>query len=568
MKTYKKLLVALFILYTVSGNKDAFASNFLWDLKVGENEYRQNNFQFAKDYFISYLNNNPNDKDAYWWLAKTYKSLNDSRYLANFKKAYELENKEKNLDKITFNVKNTANIEDYFDMATMYFESGNIKEAEFYADMMLKINPKSSSAYYIKAGALNIKGEVEKAREYMEKAIIFNNELLSTNLAQSLGIETIPQSDKQTDNLNALESYYEGDLSQAIAYLQKANEKDPNDPEIASKLVNLMLQDNIKENALKILDTAIKVNENNVTLLLAKANYFDFENNKSAKHNTLLKAYKINPNNQNVLNELGNYYLENKDWESARKYFEILTNVNDAYFEGIFGYAICLLELGRFDEVSAQVRKLNKLNPNASEISYLLSKICYYQGNFTEALDYIEEALREDENPNYYLEEAKLNYILKNYKVSLESLNDAFNMPYSANNVNEINHYYIKNYIKLKNYSMANEFLAELNEQDKNGILYKYYLFNISVLKDEQDRANSLLVDIKRYKPSTVEEFIDLSDIFYDLRGLDAAMKIVDTGLRKYIDNKRLYFQKIKLYALEGESAKKSETIKKLKSIE
>ena len=105
-------------------------------------------------------------------------------------------------------------------MATMYFESGNIKEAEFYADMMLKINPKSSSAYYIKAGALNIKGEVEKAREYMEKAIIFNNELLSTNLAQSLGIETIPQSDKQTDNLNALESYYEGDLSQAIAYLQ------------------------------------------------------------------------------------------------------------------------------------------------------------------------------------------------------------------------------------------------------------------------------------------------------------------------------------------------------------
>lgn len=562
MKNYKKILIAFFILLTF---KNSGFADYLWDINVGIDEFYNNNLEFAKDYFISYLNNNPNDKDGYWWLANTQKQLKDKKYLVNFKKSYELLSKEKNLEKISFNIKNSANIEDYFDMATMYFDSGNLKEADFYADMMLKINPKSSSAYYIKAGIANVNGDNSKAKDYMESAIIYNSELIKTNLAQSLNITEIPKANAREMQLFSFENYFEGNLDEAIEYQTKANAINPQDAEIASVLANLYFKKRQYEPISKIIDTALKTNENNISLLLDKAYLYKIEKNKTAQINTLLKAYKINPNNQNVLLELGNYYLENKDYENAKKYFETLSVVNDFLYEGIFGLANSLLNLGQIEQAGVEIRKLNKLNPNASEISYLLSKICSLEGDYAQALDYIEEALREDENPNYYLEEAKLYYILKEYKISLQSLDDASIMPYSANNQEEIKEYYIKNYIKLKQGDEAKKYLTQLSNDNKNRIIYKYDLYNLYKLTGQDDKAYELYTEIRRFKPSSVQDFIDLSDAFYEMKGLDSAIKILDIGHRKYPNDKELYFQKIKLYSFANDKEKRFETLKKLK---
>lgn len=562
MKNYKKILIVFFVSLMM---KAPGTAGYLWNIDVGIDEFYNNNLEFAKDYFLSYLNNNPNDADGYWWLANTLKKLSDKKYLINFKKSYELLSKEKNLEKLGFNIKNSANIEDYFDMATMYFDNGNLKEAEFYADMMLRINPKSSSAYYIKAGVSNVMQDDIKAKEYMEKAIIYNNELIKTNLAQSLGITTMPQANEKEMRLFSLESYFDGNLDEAIEYQKKANEINPQDAEIASTLVNLYFKKRNYEPVSKVLDTALKANENNISLLLDKSDLYKIEKNKSAQLNTLLKAYKINPNNPNVLLALGNFYFENKDYENAKKYFETLSIVDDSMYEGIFGLAESLLNLGQIEKAEIEVRKLNKVNPNASEISYLLSKICSSEGNYQEALDYIEEALREDENPNYYLEEAKLYYILKNHKISLQSLDDAQIMPYNANDENEIFEYYIKNYIKLKRPEDAGNYLNKLPNEEKNRIIYKYDLYNLYKLNGQDDKAYELYTEIRRFKPASIQDYIDLSDAFYEMKGPDFAIKILDAGLRKYPDDKQLYFQKVKLYSLSNDKEKRFETLKKLK---
>ena len=160
-KITKKTLI--FLSCALIFHKQAQAG-LLWNINQGIDLYKKDNLNLAQTFFESYTNNNPNDKDGYYWLGKTCQKIDKTNKKCNeyFKKAYELTTNEKNIEKIDFNIDTTSNIEDYFDMAAMYFEIGNIKEADFYADMMLKINSKSPSAYFIKAKIAQIEGNNEK----------------------------------------------------------------------------------------------------------------------------------------------------------------------------------------------------------------------------------------------------------------------------------------------------------------------------------------------------------------------------------------------------------------------
>ena len=148
----KKIKKYLTIFFFLALFHNCTSASLLWDLNYGINLYQKGNLKLAKQYLIDYTKSNPNDENGYYWLAKTYSSL---KYETNaneyFKKAYELIIKKKNIEKIDFEIKDSTSAEDYFDMAAMYFEKGNLKEANTYADLMLKINPKSSSAYFVKA---------------------------------------------------------------------------------------------------------------------------------------------------------------------------------------------------------------------------------------------------------------------------------------------------------------------------------------------------------------------------------------------------------------------------------
>ena len=155
MKKLKYIFLATMLLQNIS------QASLFWDCEVGIKQFRLNNFEFSKNYFENYILNKPNDKKGYFWLAKTYQKLeqteeNKQKAKQYFKKAFELAYFEKNIDKTIFSSAVSTEQEDYFDMASLYFEIGDFKKTELYADMILKINPKSASAYFIKAQIANI----------------------------------------------------------------------------------------------------------------------------------------------------------------------------------------------------------------------------------------------------------------------------------------------------------------------------------------------------------------------------------------------------------------------------
>ncbi|MBQ8476855.1 tetratricopeptide repeat protein [bacterium] len=401
-----KKLILLFLIISASAN-----ASMLYKINDGIELYTKDNYPAALNYFKSYIKSNPSDANGYFWLGKTYLKQNIEKEAASaFKKAYALEFLNQNIDKIDFENNLYDNLDDYFDMAASYYEEANYKEASQYADMMLKIDPDCAGAYFIKAKIAYINQDKISAIELLNKAILLNNSLLNTNLANNLGIEKIPDLTKEDCALYAQKAYFKGDINLSIEYLKKYIELDNTNIDIYNMLIDCYIKNQDIENAKEILLKAQKINSNNVSLILQEAFLEDISGNDCEK---LLKhAYSINPNNKMALLKLGNFYLDKKNYPEAKKYFETLVNVDDTFYEGYFGYIYSLIQLNEAEDAQNLIKTITALNPDTSEIQYLLSLICYTKREYKEALEYIKEAIKLDKNPYYYVLAGKLSYIL------------------------------------------------------------------------------------------------------------------------------------------------------------
>lgn len=559
----KKILFIISVLL-LSYNK----ASVLFDIQTGVKEYQLKNYDFAKNYFISYINNNPNDKDGYFWYAKTLEQTNEKKYSAlineNYKKAYDITLNNKNIEKITFNLSKNQNIEDYFDMAIMYFEQGNLKASEQYADLMLNINSKSPSAYFIKAKIALVKNDKQKAKEYMSQAIILNNKYLDTNLAKTLEIKEVPEMRQQMYNIFALESYFKGDINTAIKYLEKYREKNLENIDINTTLLEFYIKNNELDKAQALADSLLKENPKNIQTRLLYIELCKIKNQNDKIEHFLSDTYKINPNNKDTLLLIGNYYLEKKDFLSAKKYFEQLINVNDEMYEAYFGYTYSLIELNETEKAMPLIRKAITLNPKNSEMYYLLALICKMNAQYDEATNYLIEAINKDENPQYYIELAKLNYILKKYNQSLTNLKDALSMSEFPLDKETIDEYMLKNYIKLEDEKNTVNYLKGKLKLDKNRIIYKYNLYKLYKLQGNENQASSYLKELKKYKPKSLVDYLDLSEIQFEEKGIEFGIKTLNNGLKEYPNAKELYFKKLEFYFMVNNQDEIKKTIEEM----
>ena len=532
-----KTILTLTMLFCANS---VFAS-YLWNINTGINEFYKGNYNYSKTFFTTYLKSNPNDADGYWWLAKSYQKLQDEKNaILNFEKSYAAAFSKNEIEKINFNPSESSNIEDYFDMATDYFSKGNYKEADFYADMMLKLDSKSASAYFVKAKIAKTLKNDEEAKEYLKQAIIYNNDILKTNLAKVLNITSVPTATKTIYKYSAQELYYKGELKEAISNAKKYLELEKN-IDMINFLVNLYIKNGEIAPATTYIEEAKNAGIANIQTYILEAQTLN-DDEKTEK--VLLEAYKINPNNQDVLLNLGNLYLRKQDYANALKYFETLNAVNSDLYEGYFGLAYSRLKLNKTEESLDLVREMNKKNPIASENLFLLSLVAQNQKGYTEAIEYLDEAIKKDENANYYFEKAKIYYLLKNYAKSLENLQLASKRGNIADNA-EFSEYYVKNYIKLDKPKEAQKLISYLIELDKNRIIYKYYLYNLCKL--DSNNYSNCQKTFKMPKPTTSKDYFDISEILFEKDNLKEALKTLNTGLKQYSDSAELLNQKNKL---------------------
>ena len=82
---------------------------------------------------------------------------------------------------------------------------------------------------------------------------------------------------------------------------------------------------------------------------------------------------------------------------------------------------------------------------------------------------------------------------------------------------------------------------------DKNGLLYKYNLYTLYKLQGSEEIAPETLREIKTATLKTPQDYIDMSEIYYDLSELDNSIKILNKGAKRFPDEKSLTHQKNKI---------------------
>ena len=539
-----KKLLFLFVLLSFNG---VFAS-FLWNKDAGVQMLKDENYIDAYNFFVSYINNNPNDEDAWYYEGLALSKLQSKQKArSSFQKSYEISSLKRNLDKLNF--EDTSNIEDYVDIAAMYFEQKNYKNALDYSNIMLEIDPACALAYFIKAKVFCENKEFQSAKEMLNIAIYLDDSYLDTNLAKSLEINSKSVPEKSFLSKIAVYKYYQGDIEGAKSYLESYLELEKN-VDIYSLLIDCYLKEENIQKAQSILSEAKKVQENSLILILEETKIQELEG-KDIKQ-TLQKGYKINPNNEDLLLKLGNYYLDKKNYEEALTYYQKLINMDNTYYDAYFGYIYSLLKLQKNESALKAIRQMIALNKDNSETDYLLSKLCQNKANYSEALTYIKQAQKKEKNIYYTRERAKINYMLGNWQKSINNLNKIPNSEEDA----ELK---ILNYIQLKDISNISKSIETL---DKNSIMYKYYLYIISKLEGRDKEAQVRLSEIKKIKPKTEKEYYSLIKIAFLNSDAPWINKLTNAVIKKYGNSPELSAIRIEGYYILKDYTNLKEVLK------
>ena len=556
----KKITLILLILFLTIGHSSA---SFLLTKDDGIKAYRQKQYVEAHKIFLNYTINNPSDSDGFYMLALVYKALkNDKKARTYFEQSYKMAFQDGALDKITFEKDLKGDLNDYFDMAALYFEKKDFEKADRFADIMLSISNECADAYFMKARIAVEKNNKKEALDNLNMAIIFDNSLLDTTLAKQLEITKVPEVTKEIYSRSATKHYYQGDILGAIDYIRKYLNLDNRNIDIYNMLIDCYIKKDMLDKAQDTLNLAFMASENNISIILKQAELYRLLTgiNNEQYEKTLLKGYKINPNNRELLLALGNYYIESAQYQKAVPIFEILINIDDTFYEGYFGYVYSLIKSGDTKKAISYIQKAGALNKKTSEIDYLLAKICENKGEYIDAIQYLNSAINKEENQNYILEHAKMSYIVEDYSQSLEDLKRA-----------EKNKAYYEllaqNAIKTNNPQLLKRAMEVKGGLDKTSLMYKYYLYEQYKMNSQEAQANVELNAIEKFNPKTLREYIELINIFFLLNKTKNALKLSEAALKKYNNSFEIYSILIQNFYMLNDDANLRQTIEKTEKL-
>ena len=278
------------------------------------------------------------------------------------------------------------------------------------------------------------------------------------------------------------------------------------------------------------------------------------ENKKSSNDKTekyLQKAVKINPNSKYAYLELGNFYLKNKEYTLANENFKNAVLIDGNFFEALMGLGISYVEEGNLSDGIKVLRKASTTQKNGAknpDMLYYLAKICIANANFAEAKTYLLDALRQNENHNYYFELGKIYFHNEDYSSAENAFKKAMELDLGFDLEADIYNYL--GLIQYKNFDTdkAIYMFKKARDLEPNRAIY---LYNLAQAYKSLGKNNSYTKEIEAIaslKPKTVQDYLDFSTIYYDKKNTNHAIKILDEGINKYPDERALYEAKLKLF--------------------
>jgi len=557
-KMRNKILILFLALFITYQGTAAVQASPIWSLESGINLINAQKYDEAAKFFEGYVKSSPNDSDAHYYLGMCYKYLNKMQKSAeHLQKSYELS---KNIEKINvapkYNTDNSTE-DDYLDMANMYFDSGNYNKALQYASLMLSLNPNSINGLVLKTKIYYKQNNLNLAKAYFNKALMLDNTLLKSVWAKNLNITNLPEYDFDYYNAKGLEYYYSADCNNAITYFNKALELNPKSATVYNNLALCYMKQNKVEEAKKALSKAKKADSNfnltyiNLAKLEALKGTLYKKNTNKQREKYLKEALAVNPNSKYAYLELGNYYLENKEFNLANKNFKNAVLIDGNFYEGLMGLGISYVEEGNLSDAIKVLRRASiaiKDGEENPDVLYYLAKICIANANFLEAKGYLLDAIKQTENPNYYFELGKIYYHEEDLASAENAFRKALELDLEFTLEADIYNYF--GLIEYKNFDTerAVSMFKRAVDLDPNRAMYLYNLAQAYKSIGNNNAYSKEINAIASLKPKSVQDYLDFSTIYFDKKNTATALKILSDGIMKYPDERSLYEAKLKLY--------------------
>jgi len=121
-----------------------------------------------------------------------------------------------------------------------------------------------------------------------------------------------------------------------------------------------------------------------------------------SRKNLLKTALRYNPNDHDANTALGDFYFTANDFQNAGKYYKNALIVKSNSCEALSALILTACELKNEEEAVKYLRKLMTLCPESPDIPYLSAKISLLADKKDEAVKYLENAVKQAENPYYF----------------------------------------------------------------------------------------------------------------------------------------------------------------------
>ncbi|NPA42489.1 MAG: tetratricopeptide repeat protein [Chlorobi bacterium] len=277
-----------------------------------------------------------------------------------------------------------------------------------YYDLYVRINPDDDGKYILAiiqsfAGEdLLKKGKEKEAREMFEKAYANYRELYDKNYT---GVRTrYLLTNKETGEEIELSNEQQWKILQKDPkFINPRKEKTENKrPELIANMLYVLSKMGRDEEAYQLIQKAKAEQPNNVDLLIAEANYYQKKGDTKKFAEAMAKAVELDPQPDYAYNAaIG--YLNLKDYEKARKYFNKTIQIDPNYKNAYFGLA--LVELAGEEEL---IKELDANLYNDRKYRELKAK---QHEMYRRAIPYLEKYYQLDPNDKEAVRMLKLMYL-------------------------------------------------------------------------------------------------------------------------------------------------------------
>ena len=190
----------------------------------------------------------------------------------------------------------------------------------------------------------------------------------------------------------------EGRLDLALEDFQKAAKLDPKNPYVMKGLGQAYAAKRKWGDAISAFRKALELNPYYVDVRNDLGTVLILSGDREAGKKEFLTAFgdPTNPTPEISARNLGQAYLEDKNYPEAINWFRTSLSRNKSYTDAYLGLAEGLLATGRQEETVTQLEAGAKEAPGDPSLQLALGQAYFKVGRFTEARARLEEAVKKD----------------------------------------------------------------------------------------------------------------------------------------------------------------------------